>query len=136
MSTEIRPELSKKNPYWIDRHRYYELKHFCLQYHRWEKILRSFTYVRSNDVIHISDKDISDPTCKIAMAETYCQNRIAMVRKAALETDKIFCDFILKAVTQGYSYNTMRTKYDVPCGKDIWYEMYHKFFWLLDTVRE
>ena len=32
MGTQIRPELSEKNLYWIDRHRYYELKHFCLQY--------------------------------------------------------------------------------------------------------
>lgn len=27
MATEIRPELSEKNPYWIGKHRYYELKH-------------------------------------------------------------------------------------------------------------
>ena len=26
MGTTIRPELSEKNPYWIERHRYYELK--------------------------------------------------------------------------------------------------------------
>ncbi len=28
MATEIRPELSEKNPYWIGKHRYYELKAF------------------------------------------------------------------------------------------------------------
>lgn len=32
MSTTIRPEVSEKNQYWIEKHRYYELKHFCLQY--------------------------------------------------------------------------------------------------------
>ena len=37
MATMIRPELSEKNPYWIERHRYYELKHFCLQYPIWKK---------------------------------------------------------------------------------------------------
>ena len=30
MSTTIRPELSEKNQYWIDKHRYYELKHLCI----------------------------------------------------------------------------------------------------------
>ena len=25
MATTIRPELSEKNPYWIEKHRYYEL---------------------------------------------------------------------------------------------------------------
>ena len=28
MGTTIRPELSEKNPSWIDRQRYYDLKHF------------------------------------------------------------------------------------------------------------
>ena len=37
MGTTIRPELSEKNPYWIEKHRYYELKHFCLQYPIWRK---------------------------------------------------------------------------------------------------
>ena len=37
MGTTIRPEISKKNRYWIDKHRYYELKHFCLQYPTWKK---------------------------------------------------------------------------------------------------
>ena len=37
MSVKVRSELSKKNKYWIERHRYYELKHFCLQYPIWKK---------------------------------------------------------------------------------------------------
>lgn len=41
MATTIRAELSEKNPYWIEKHRYYELKHFCLQYPIWKKIYRS-----------------------------------------------------------------------------------------------
>ena len=35
MSTQIRPEISQKNPYWIPKHRYYELKHFVMQYPAW-----------------------------------------------------------------------------------------------------
>jgi len=31
MATTIRPELSEKNPYWIEKHRYYELeKGLCI----------------------------------------------------------------------------------------------------------
>ena len=37
MGTTVRPELSKKNRYWISKARYYELKHFCLQYPGWRK---------------------------------------------------------------------------------------------------
>ena len=37
MATVIRPEISEKSKYYIDKHRYYELKHFCLQYKEWKK---------------------------------------------------------------------------------------------------
>ena len=41
MSTDIRPEISPNNKYWIEKHRYYELKHFCLQYPLWNmRIIR------------------------------------------------------------------------------------------------
>ena len=43
MSTDIRPEVSVKNKYWISRHRYYELKHFCLQYGEWKQAYNSCT---------------------------------------------------------------------------------------------
>lgn len=37
MAHDIRPEVSQKNPFWIGKHRYYELKHFCLQYPIWKR---------------------------------------------------------------------------------------------------
>ena len=54
MATEIRPELSEKNPYWIGKHRYYELKHFCLQYPIWKKAYNALLGLSSRP----SDLDI------------------------------------------------------------------------------
>ena len=51
MATTIRPELSEKNPYWIEKHRYYELKHFCLQYPIWRKAYASLNSFSSNQQI-------------------------------------------------------------------------------------
>lgn len=34
---KLKPELSKKNKYWVDKNRYYELKYFCLQYPLWKR---------------------------------------------------------------------------------------------------
>lgn len=41
MGNIIRAEVSEKNPYWIEKHRHYELKHFCLQYPIWKKAYSS-----------------------------------------------------------------------------------------------
>lgn len=50
MATTIRPELSEKNPYWIEKHRYYELKHFCLQYPIWRKAYASLNGFSSKPI--------------------------------------------------------------------------------------
>lgn len=55
MATTIRPELSEKNPYWIEKHRYYELKHFCLQYPIWRKAYASLNGFSSKPRIDISE---------------------------------------------------------------------------------
>lgn len=50
MSTTIHPELSKKNEYWIEKHRYYELKHFCLQYPIWKEAYQSLDGLEARHV--------------------------------------------------------------------------------------
>lgn len=76
MGTTIRPELSEKNPYWIERHRYYELKHFCLQYPIWKKAYAALDGLsrRPSDLEVFSKKgEISDPKQSIDF-QTICSD--------------------------------------------------------------
>lgn len=138
MATVIRPEVSTKNKYYIDKHRHYELKHFCLQYPTWKK-----TYVELNNVgITVSSIDRiptsnlpGDPTATRAMAKAQLTERIEMIENIAREADDYLWQYILKAVTENLSYTYLKTKFDIPCGKDMYYDRYRKFFWLLNKVR-
>lgn len=138
MATVIRPEVSTKNKYYIDKHRHYELKHFCLQYPTWKK-----AYTELNNVgIAISSIDRmptsnlpSDPTAIRAITKAQLDERIKMVEKIAREADDYLWQYILKAVTENLSYTYLKTKFDIPCGKDMYYDRYRKFFWLLNKVR-
>ncbi len=140
MGTKIRPEISENNKYWISRHRYYELKHFCLQYPIWKKaysVLDDVCVSAVNlDIITASSGFPGDPTAKCAMAKVYYSERINMLEKIAVETDKVLCNYILKAVTEDLSYTYLKTKLDIPCSKDMYYDRYRKFFWLLSKERE
>lgn len=140
MGTKIRPEISENNKYWISRHRYYELKHFCLQYPIWKKaysVLDDVCVSAVNlDIITASSGFPGDPTAKCAMAKVYYSERISMLEKIAVETDKVLCNYILKAVTEDLSYTYLKTKLDIPCSKDMYYDRYRKFFWLLSKERE
>lgn len=138
MSTVIRPEISEKNKYYIDKHRYYELKHFCLQYNEWKK-----AYASCNESIIFASKfekestsNIpSDITAKYAIKRAYYAGRIKIVEKAAMEADEFLYPYILKAVSEGLSYTYLKGKLDIPCGRDMYYDRYRKFFWLLSEAR-
>lgn len=137
MSTLIRPEISRKNKYWIDRHRHYELKHFCLQYPEWKRAYRSSPGISSslnNDSPRSSS--YGDPTAKQAMHKTYYMERIKLIERVAGEADEQLHNYILKAVTEGLSYTYLRTKMNIPCSRDMYYDRYRKFFWLLDNARD
>ena len=138
MSTDIRPELSKRNKYWIDKNRYYELKHFCLQYKQWKELycMLDGAAKRVPDYIPSSVTNrYTDPTMKAAMGALYCHDHIKMVEEAAQRTDVDLGSYILTAVTEGRSYESMLTRYSVPCSRDTFYDRYRKFFWILDKLR-
>ena len=128
-----------KNKYYIDKHRYYELKHFCLQYNEWKK-----EYAKCEEsVIFTSQLDRlpsnnvpSDLTAKYAMQKAFYQQRIQMIELAARDADDFLYPYILKAVTEGLSYTYLKAKLDIPCGKDMYYDRYRRFFWLLSEARD
>lgn len=138
MGTTIRPEISKKNKYWIERYRYYELKYFCLQYNIWKQAYSSLDSLSKRPIClnNAPSSGISNPTERCAEARLFYKERIDMVEKAAKDTDKILSTYILEAVTEGKSYNYLKTKLEIPCCRDTYYELYRKFFWLLNKARK
>ena len=138
MGTTIRPELSEKNKYWVEKHRYYELKHFCLQYPIWKKAYAALDGLskRPADLEAIqATNTIGDPTAKCAEAKAFYSERIEMVERVANETDSELSSYILKAVTEAISYDHLKSRLDIPCGKDTYYKLYRRFFWLLNDAR-
>ncbi len=139
MATLIRAEISEKNKYWIDKHRHYELKHFCLQYPEWKRAyaIITDTNISLSTVDRIPTSNLpGDPTAKRAIMRAHYDQRIKMIEKIALEADNYLYDYILKGVTEGRSYTYLKTMLGIPCGRDMYYEKYRKFFWLLSKVRD
>jgi hypothetical protein len=138
MATKIRAEISTKNKYWIDKHRHYELKHFCLQYPMWKKAYAAFSdpSIPLSTIERVPTSNIpGDPTAKRATMKAYYAEKIRLIEKAAKEADTYLHDYILKAVTEELSYTYLKTKLGIPCGKDMYYDRYRRFFWLLNELR-
>lgn len=140
MSHDMRPEVSQKNPYWIGKHRYYELKHFCLQYPIWKKAYISLDGLskRPSDLrIFVQSGQLaSDPTARCAVSRAHFAERMEMVEQAAIGADPDLYSYLLRGVTEGLSYDALKMKYDIPCCRDVYYAAYRRFFWLLSKRRD
>lgn len=138
MATNIRAEISTKNKYWIDKHRHYELKHFCLQYPDWKKAYADFDdpSIPLSTIERVPTSNLpGDPTAKRAMMKAYYMEKIKLIEQTAKEADRYLYEYIIKAVTENLSYTYLKSKLEIPCGKDMYYDRYRKFFWLLNKSR-
>lgn len=138
MATNIRAEISTKNKYWIDKHRHYELKHFCLQYPDWKKAYADFDdpSIPLSTIERVPTSNLpGDPTAKRAMMKAHYMEKIKLIEQTAKEADRYLYEYIIKAVTENLSYTYLKSKLEIPCGKDMYYDRYRKFFWLLNKSR-
>lgn len=135
MSTNIRPEISKKRKYYVSKERYYELKHFCLQYQEWVDELEELGYLPAPSNNEVKSTDVSKPVEDLALRRSKLMNRIETLMKAVEElNDPIGC-FIFDSVTTGRAFPYYESR-ELVFGRDYWYDRYRKFFYILDKIRE
>lgn len=133
MSTNIRPETSKRNPWWIPKHRYYELKHFCLQYPDWIEECKNIDgLAKKSESTHVNLIEWADPTStSVNMRELYYSN-IRMVEECARIASNEIGMYILRAVTEELTYTHLKMMLNIPCSRGMFYDRYRKFFYILN----
>lgn len=142
MSTTTRPELSEANKYWIPKHRYYELRHFCFQYPEWLQQLNDidgFASTSPGAAERVNAGRTSDLTSIYAEARMKLTDKTLMVEKACFEAceHQFWWTFLLQAVTQNKSYDLLEAANGImPVSRNAWYVVYRRFFWTLDKMRE
>lgn len=128
MSKATQANVSKKNPFWIPKNRYYELKYFCLQFWDWQK--------RRNELDGLATRENREPTEWEALERTELDQKIRMVMSSARLATHDYDKYLIIGVTKGLSYDTMSAREVLPIGRDTYYNLYRKFFWILDGARK
>ena len=117
----------EKGQYYLSKHRYYELKHFCLQYKEWQEL-----YLRTlSQTLDIKD----DPTGEYAAIAADLEWAMHLVKDTALGTDSVLGPYILEHVINGTNFVKLSTVYNIPCGKDMFYALVQKFYYLLSIMK-
>ena len=135
MSTTIRNKISKKNKYYISKYRTLELRNFCRQYYEWETEYNNLLYLSARSNNEIKSRNSVNCTEDIAIKATELKNRMDIVRSACHESEPEIEKYIFKSLTEGISYTNLRTKSDIPCGADLFYDRWRKALWLIDKKR-
>lgn len=127
---KIRADISHKNPFYLPKHRFLEIYHYCLQYRDWLNEYKSLTGVRAIRYSNMPKaKDISDQTARIAERRAVLKKKMEEIEQAAVEADPAIAKWILEAVTkENKSYEELR---GIPCGRRYFYERRRKFYYIL-----
>lgn len=131
-----------RSEWYLNKHRYYELKHFCLQYPDWKKLISKFeddciTAGITADVINSGR--CSSKVANLASSLAPLNEKMEMVRTAAYEAcnHQFWYDILLEAVTTNQSYEDLEAQICMmPVSRDEWHNLYKKFFWCLDKIRD
>ena len=114
---------------YISKHRYYELKYFCYQYHEWEKQKSEIKIFPGGNF----REKVADPTGDVAVKLAGLDYKIEIVDQCLEEVGEGITPWLKKCVVDGKSYNVLVSD-GVPCGKEYFYQRYRLFFSRLNQV--
>ena len=72
---------------------------------------------------------------KVVGNMVYTSGQIAIVDRCIEKLDPTLAHFILKGVTEGIGFEKLQAQ-GCPCCREMYYEYYRYFFWLLSKERQ
>lgn len=101
-----------------------------MQYPEWKTRYGQIT-VPTGSILKTPEGKCTDLIAENAIERAELAAKIDILEQSCMAAADDLYPYLLKAVTEGYSYEHMSTMYDVPCCRVVWYEMYRKFFYIL-----
>jgi len=132
----LKNELSGKNPYWLSKHRYLELTHYCQQYKEWKNLYQKLAprITIDSSEAHDGQKNIRAQE-DISLIRAELKQNMDLIERVAADTDGYLGRYLFIAVTEGLSFPQLKMKYSIACGKNMYYDRYRKFFWRLSQEK-
>ncbi len=130
-------DLSLSKEFNISRHRYRELKEFCLQYgEKKEKLRQLYSLSSAQPDVAVMGGEPGKPTERKAISALQLKNDMEIIDEAlkdACGADVGLLPLLKKNVTEGVGFD--RLGY-VPCSIRNFYQIRRKFFFLLDKEKK
>lgn len=137
MINQQRAELSKKNPYWIPREKYYELLYFTRQYDTMRQEIRELrrAYPELSMEERVKSSDISNPVEKAAQRIEELHDKMTLIEDTVREVGPDIYKWLLVGVTTMRSYEYLNKRMGMPAARNTYYDRYRKYFYYLAQKR-
>ena len=139
MGTTIRPEVSKNNKWWLPKNRQLELKYYVKQYPAWKTTYEHLGSLSAMDMIRIATAK-NPPMVGGSIVEKKVETMVRLSTKidsvglALSKVDNVIGPYVLRGIIEDYGYVYFKTKENIPCSKEYYYNVYRQFFWELSKI--
>ena len=126
----IRSKFSTNSKYYISKHAFLTVYHYCMMYQEWLLEYHNSVGLRSTN----SDGGAAgpgDPTAAQAIRLKDIADRIELIRQTAYDAEPLLYPFLLDGVTvKEMTFDTLKAR-GMPCERDMYYDRRRKFYWLM-----
>ena len=122
--------------YGLTKHRFLELKYFCLQYDEWKKELEQLRdTIKSADTTGQPVSNYPEhPTEILAIKRAELSYKCDLIEETAREAGGDIWKYVLLGVTKEENTYTRLTKMcGMPCCRNVYYEKRRKFYYVLSN---
>ncbi len=122
--------------FFLEKDELYMSVHYALCYDKFKKDLAAVkdgAHAINYSADKIQTSGGQDPTFELAARRVKLEEKIKNIEEAAKEAAGEFLyPYIMKAITQeAAGYTLLKTRYNIPCGKNLFYTLKRKTYYIL-----
>ena len=126
---------SYRGKYKMTKEQYLAAKYYALRYHEWQTEYRALTDTARGITYSDMPKGSLSTASPVEEAAIKCQaisDKIRLIEDTAAEAGGDLSRYLIKAVTNSdITFHQMKVLTDMPCGRDLFYNMVRRFYFLL-----
>ena len=126
---------ARKSKWWLPKQRMLTVYHYCLQYPEWEDTYRALgggsgiRGVTYDGMPH--GTGVGNPTEAAALRTAEVSMKMQKLRDTVQEVAPDIYLWLLKGVTEGVSYEYLKSVMGIPCGHNYYWEKRRQFYWTM-----
>lgn len=126
---------SYRGKYKMTKEQYLAAKYYALRYHEWQQEYKALTDTARAITYSDMPKGSLSTVSPVEEAAIKCQSisdKIRLIEDTAAEAGGDLSQYLIKAVTNSdITFHQMKVLTDMPCGRDLFYNMVRRFYFLL-----